>query len=456
MGLYAEIEEEKNMRRIVLGLLFIAVMELTAIAQTVTFRPGDMVQAPDGRTGKIESVSAEIAKVRYGPGPGETQFYMLTTLKIVKDPRSGPVETFHVGDLVMVPKDGCQSWGCPEYRIKSIKGEKASVISTLKGSWQEQEKPLESLTAAVTPEQKLTRAAFLDEAKPYDRTVKQFAHAYDPKFQDNTALNFELADLEKWRKDLEALNVICQKYPNLRNDPTSMAFSPDRIDSFPTEWCKMGEQSGTLVKKMKMSDLSFRLEQDFSRWKLEIDQAMRNQSGNIEDDLQKLVYDRNAWEQKALERIRKTFAAAGEQIPRENLSPLYEKADELKAFIEKGAETRSWKQPEYTDAGLQAMAKGAYPSSFPGSVVYKIGMTFATWKLENDTSYVGSSADYNFYRTTIGISRYKRGLALVKMPNQPLCQIRDFTIYQKKAGGGYGASQVLRPLGDRGVFVKCP
>ena len=118
------------MKNTILVLLFIAVMAMSAVAQTVTFNEGDMVLAPDGRTGKIETLckgsdcfprtsidpsrSDVIAKVRYGPGPGETQFYMLTTLKIVKAPRSGPVETFHVGDLVMVPKDDCQSWGwCP-------------------------------------------------------------------------------------------------------------------------------------------------------------------------------------------------------------------------------------------------------------------------------------------------------------------------------------------------------
>ena len=43
------------MRRIALGLLFIALMALAAIAQTVTFNEGDMVLAPDGRTGKIET-----------------------------------------------------------------------------------------------------------------------------------------------------------------------------------------------------------------------------------------------------------------------------------------------------------------------------------------------------------------------------------------------------------------
>lgn len=460
------------MRRIVLGLLFIAVIAMPTNAQTVTFWVGDMVQAPDGRTGKIETLckgsndchdgasfdaaslnSEVIAKVRYGPGPAETKFYMVTTIKIVKAPRSGPVETLHVGDVVMVPKDGGQSWGWPQYRITSIKGEKASVTSVETGA--KSEKLLENIIAVDTTEQKLTRAAFKDEARPYEITVRRFAHVYDPKLQDNTEPSDNPADLEKWRKDLDALNAICQKYPNLRNDPSNGYFTrPPKFEE--TDQCKMAAQSGTMIKKVKMLSISYGLEQDVRRWNLKIDTTMRAQSGNVEDDVQKLVYDRKAWEQKALERAIKAYAAAGEQIPRENLAPLYEKADELKAFIEKGAETRSWKQPEYTDAALQALAKSAYPANFPGAVVYKLGMTYATWKLENDTSLIGIGSDYKVYQTTLGISRFKRGLALVKMPNQPLCQIRDFTVYQKKAGGGYGASQVLKPLGDRGIFVKCP
>lgn len=64
--------------------------------------------------------------------------------------------------------------------------------------------------------------------------------------------------------------------------------------------------------------------------------------------------------------------------------------------------------------------------------------------------------DYKVYRTTKGAYRYKLGLALVKLPNQPFCQIRDFQVQQDKVGAGHAAARLHRPLGYTGIFVKCP
>jgi hypothetical protein len=83
-------------------------------------------------------------------------------------------------------------------------------------------------------------------------------------------------------------------------------------------------------------------------------------------------------------------------------------------------------------------------------------MTFATWKAEDDTSLVSQGTDYKVYRTTKGAYRYKLGLALVKLPNQPYCQVRDFQFNQYKAGAGYGAAKLTEPIAYSGMFVKCP
>ena len=49
-------------------------------APTLIFHQGDTVQTQDGRTGKIEGFkNEEMAKVRFGPGANETQYYAYDT-----------------------------------------------------------------------------------------------------------------------------------------------------------------------------------------------------------------------------------------------------------------------------------------------------------------------------------------------------------------------------------------
>jgi len=82
-------------------------------------------------------------------------------------------------------------------------------------------------------------------------------------------------------------------------------------------------------------------------------------------------------------------------------------------------------------------------------------MTYTTWKAFDDTSLVGQGTGYKVYRTEFDKNRYKNGKALVKLPNQPFCQIRNFSLQQTRTGAAYSAAKVAG-LGDKGIFVKCP
>jgi preprotein translocase subunit YajC len=427
-------------------------------AQTLNFRQGDTVQTPDGRTGKIESFKdQEMAKVRFGPGANDAQYFMLTDLKVVpppKPPRTEPIETFSVGDMV-------EDENGKQYRIESINGNTAKLRFG-PGRYNVRDELLENLMsvkmAAAKRERenagKIIRAQFEDEARPYAVLVRSLAHAYDPKFrQEAVAITDKPATYEKWRKDLESLSAICQKYPTLTNRPGAEA---DNISQNPADWCKLAEQRTAVLKKMNTTLGEHYAGTEVHSWTLKIDQTIRNRSGHVKDDVQMLLYDRAAWEQKELPNVRKKYADAGESVPPNLFASLDEKVNELKALIERDAPTRSWTQPPYTDAALEGMARRAYPAQSPGVKVYKTGMTFTTWKAMDDTSLVGSGTDYKLYRTTKGAYRYKLGLALVKLPNQPFCQIRDFQVQQDKAGAGYSAARLHLPLGYTGIFVKCP
>jgi hypothetical protein len=429
-----------------------------APAQGNTFRVGDMVTTPDGRTGKIESFkNQEMAKVRFGPGATDTQYFMLPDLKKAADPSK---ETFRVGDTVVSPSAPKGSEG----RIESINGNSAKIRFG-PGKYDFVYDLLENLksprAAAVEREgeqqelrMKPIRAQFEDEARPFSVLVKTLAHAYDPKFrQEAGAIADKPATYEKWRKDLDSLHAICQKYPNLTNRPGADA---DNISQNAADWCKLAEQRTSVINKMKATVGGHYAGATVQSWTNKINSAMRDRNGSIKDDLQMLLYDRAAWEQKELQNIKKTYADAGESVPPNLFAGLDEKVNELKAQIERDAPTRSWTQPPYTDAALEGMARRAYPAQSPGVKVFKTGMTFTTWKAMDDTSLVGSGTDYKLYRTTKGAYRYKLGLALVKLPNQPFCQIRDFQVQQDKAGAGYSAARLHLPLGYTGIFVKCP
>ncbi|CAN5532548.1 hypothetical protein BH10ACI3_BH10ACI3_18500 [soil metagenome] len=388
------------MKYILLCLFFVATVAVT-VAQN-TFRVGDRVAvAATNQEGVIESLTdrGDGAKVKFGPGKYDFQWVL----------------------------------------FKDLISPQAAAMARLREQDEIKQKPL--------------RAQFEADAQPFALTIRAVAHAYDPKFRHDIGFTDKPETYEKWRRDLAGLSMVCQKYPDLTSRPGADA---DNISQNIGDWCKIADQRTTVINKMKGSVGAAFAGTVVQSWTNKINSAMRDRNGSIKDDLQMLLYDRAAWEQKELQKIKKSYADAGETMPPSLLAPLDAKVDELKAQIERDAPTRSWTQPPYTDAALEAMARNAYPTQSPGVKVYKTGMLFTTWKAENDTSLIGQTSDYKLYRTTIGAYRYKLGLALVKLPNQPFCQIRDFQVQQDKAGAGYTAAKLHRPLGYTGIFVKCP
>ena len=424
-------------------------------APSLIFNEGDTVRTQDGRTGKIESFKdQEMAKVKLADG--SSQYFMLTTLKVIKPPKpalSGPSDVFRVGDIV-VNASG------QRLTIDSIDGDSA-IVRYGAGNYNTYKAKLSELmtakaAAAKTGDenaQKISRAGFEDEAKSFLILVRTVAAGLDAKYSMGVSFNPDAATYDKWLKDLEALSGICKKYPNLTSRPDA---DVGNIGQNPADWCKIADQRASVVKRMQIIVAEQRIGSAIQAWSNKIDEAMRNRDGYVKDAIQQLLYDRTAWEAKELATTRKMYADAGAVMPADAFAKLDEKVAELKAKIDRDAPTRSWTQPQYSDPASEAMARRAYPSQFPGIKVYKTGMTYTTWKAMDDTSLASSGTDYKIYKTTIGAYRYKLGLALVKLPNQPYCQIRDFQVQQDKAGGGYSAPRMNLPLGYTGIFVKCP
>lgn len=83
-------------RRKYLSIALLGFALATFAAAQNTFRVGDTVALPDGRTGKVESIKdQEMAKVKFSDG--SSQYFMLQDIKKAIDPNA---PTFRVGDKV--------------------------------------------------------------------------------------------------------------------------------------------------------------------------------------------------------------------------------------------------------------------------------------------------------------------------------------------------------------------
>ncbi|MCY7345936.1 MAG: hypothetical protein LH614_06905 [Pyrinomonadaceae bacterium] len=420
----------------------------------ITFKTGDTVQTPDGRTGKIESFkNNEMAKVQFAPN--ETNYFMLRDLKLAGNSAK---PTFKTGDTVVSPKSPNGAPG----RIESFLGSFAKirfgsgkydfVNDLLENLMTPQEAAAQREFERQDEAQKPLRAQFEDETRQFLTLVRNLAHAYNPKYSQREITSDDRpATFERWRKELEALAAVCQKYPNMTN-PAFASKPPydTAIDKHPADWCKLAEQRTAVITKTRLTGYDFYAAAEVESFVRYIDEAIANPEGSVNDEMQMLLFERAAWEQKHLQTTSKRYAGAGVKMPPEIIKPLDAKVAELKAKIEKEAPTRSWTQPNFKDAALEASARSRYAANVPGTKVFKTGMTYTTWVARDDKSYIGDG----IYRITPGAYRFKLGLALIQIPNRPFCQIRDFQVTQHRAGAGYGAAKAS--VGSTGIFVKCP
>lgn len=454
---------KKEMRQKLLCALLVACVALATLAQTAGYREGDRVQTPDGRTAVVETFKMpDMAKVKFDDGT--TRFYMRSDLKKVEPPKpvpTEPQETLRVGDSVIDTSkpDTIRREG----KIESISGGTATVrYGTYRYDYFKAE--LKDLMSAQAwnhkqdeeKEQKLLRAAFEDEARPFHHIVYIFAWAYKPQFKMNGGrIPQDAAEIAELRKSLEGLAAVCRKYPNLTNAPgVDDPINAGDINMHPADWCGVAAQRDALMKKVLGTAGNIRARDNIGIWENAIREAVRDPNGYVKDGVQQLVYDRAAWQQKELRGVQESYAKAGEQIPAEILAPLFKQADELKAKIEQDALARSWQQPAYKDAALEGLVRAAFPKQYPGVQVLKTGMTYATWKAYDDTSLVSIHTGYKLYRVDRDKYRQKDGLALVRLPGQTLCQIREFTLEQVRNGAAFGAARVAG-IARGGVFVKC-
>lgn len=432
-------------KKIILASLLALALVVGAAAQKIDFSIGDTVQMPNGKTGKIESLEGEVAKVKIG---NETDFIAVQDLKKIE---TTPARTFRVGDQVV---NGSQT-GVIESLSPDGKGAK---VRYGKGKY---DFKWEAFVNLKTPdegrreaEQEKMWKVFRVEARPYLESVRILEQFYNPRAMDLKGTKIDDEGRKKAAVELTELDRICQsKYSNIENEKPINPAAEVLLHERYGDWCAIARDREMLLKKAKARFLALDAEHETERWSIDTNRFGGAGGFEVSDKLQMLVYDRAAWEKENIEYIRKKYAAAGETMPADAFAVLYKKADELKTKIEADAATRSWEQPNHKDTALEALARREVSTDFSGAKVFKTGMDDITWKVRDSTTYVGSDRYYRFYRINKGAYRYKLGRVLVQFPNQKFCQIREFQVIQYKAGAGFGAVKAVGS--DTGTFVKC-
>ena len=421
--------------------------------RTVVFKVGDTVNTPDGRTGKIESFKtmSDLVKVQFADG--STQYFELNDLKKAVDPTK---PTFRVGDRVF--KDGksgvIEAIEGNGFKVRIGPGKYDFVLSMAENLMTPQQAAEEQESARQEKAQKPLRAQFMDEAQAFSMTVFKLAPVFDPKYYaGGTGITQENKSYEAWRKDLENLDAVCRKYPNMTNPSLASNYQSD-IKMFPADWCKMAAQRTEVLQKTKRTVGDMLAKTGLDSLIRQINKSLDDEEGYVGNETQIFLYDRAAWDRANLPAMRKHYLDPNATISPELLKPLEEKAAELRAQIEQDAPKRSWTEPKTKDAALEAAARRKFSAELPGVKILKTGMTDSSWAvMDSKTEIGGTNTGWRFYRINKGAYRYRSGRALIQLPNQPFCQIREFEVTQYKAGAGYGAANGW--VADTGKFVKC-
>jgi hypothetical protein len=96
------------------------------------------------------------------------------------------------------------------------------------------------------------------------------------------------------------------------------------------------------------------------------------------------------------------------------------------------------------------MVRGEVAREYKGSSILKIGSDYKIWVAYDEKTWVKSDAMYDYFRVEKGKNQYKRGWFLLKMPNRPYCQGREWIATRVNTGAPH-----INYVDTAGLFMKC-
>lgn len=358
---------------------------------------------------------------------------------------------FKVGDEVEL---NCNCFGRKEWVLARVESVSGDIIKVRYGNGKNQFQNVVRSSGVIrgkgqgvqTANDVQLRNQFINEAAKYRATIVSFAPFYDSNFQQISLPAPK--DLQNSINQLAELDALCKaKYTNLKNDPNS-PWKTD-VNYQPGTWCEIASKRSELEKPMRMKAANTYLRPLLTTTLSNLDYALKHEKNRTPDETQELLFERAKWKADQSAKFKLKFAEYGVEMPVDFLGEVEKKADQLMSLINQNAPNRSWEKPPYSDASVESFVKTKYAAEpeYKGAKITKIGLDYTTWKQRESLSYIGSDSNFRYYK--VEYNEYKRGWALVKMPNQPFCQAREWIVGRKNGG------LVIVSLGGSGIFMKC-
>jgi hypothetical protein len=287
------------------------------------------------------------------------------------------------------------------------------------------------------------RWAFRDDAlNKYYRTVAQFAHAYNDQYISGGSPNTP-AEWQKAMNDLAELDTLCKsKYPGITD--SLIYLREGIIDYRYAQWCDIAAKRLTLEPKARFNLAAYMASVPGAD---DLKRALEYEDNRVVDDIQLLIYEPEKWKAKHSVEMKAHFAKYGAEMPANFFDETIKKGAELKAKIEQGAPGRSFRTSANRDAAVDSFIKGKFRAEYPGSQILASRLDYPNWVKRESLSLVGSGTGYKVYKVEYNF--YKRGWVLMKMPNRPYCQAREWIV-------GRGAKGLVAvSTSSQGTFMKC-
>jgi len=301
--------------------------------------------------------------------------------------------------------------------------------------------PLE--TIPMNPMQR----AFDNEASKYKFAVQGFAHYYDKRYNYG---GVGLPGSDPWNRalaDLAELDTLCRsRYQGITDWQSPNYLREGFVEYRFGLWCEVAANRIAIEERARPEAAKASINLGYTTENLEFGFS---QPGNpLRAEVQDMIWNREKWRAVKFAWLKPKFAALGvREVPANVTADAEKRADELWKLVEQGAPGRSYKQPPWRDAAVEAFVKRKLAAKMPGVQIVKIGLDYKTWVKRASHSLVASDDYFNYYK--VSYNSYKRGTVLIKVPGRPFCQEQEFVVGQ----GGSGI--VDAGIGGSGTFMRC-
>lgn len=291
------------------------------------------------------------------------------------------------------------------------------------------------------------KEAFAMEIDTHQRNaLRIFAHYYAPdEFSSAGGTPTTPAGWQELMERLAGVNALCKgKYQGMTNRTPSVAWPGPRkgdLDARYGEWCKIADQRLALESRVRADAAKYMIGLSAVG---DINKAIEDRLNHMGDETQTVLYEPEKWKAKRSVELQKSFAEYGTPMPADFFDELDAKASELRAIVDRTAPAKTFVRPGNRDAAVEAVVKRQIAKNYPGTQILDIGGDYPKWERREGADLIRSDTDVKIYKLTVNY--YKRGYALVKMPNRPYCQKRSWIARQ--AGMAVNVSR-------GGEFMKC-